>query len=216
MMRLLGTLTVLLLAVSVVLISGIHVLTRRGTPLRVAALLPDRGCEAPCWQGLRPGQMRPPVLHAWLEDPPDGWRVEAFRARGTPPGFNSWHISLSHTDAFYMTVVRINDPAVERLMLFQDHLAAGDILAALGAPDFVDFQLKPGAHGREHWEIRLFYTLSRLIVVGAVPFEHSGLSAASPIESLRYETAPWDRPADALDWRGFGRIARYSAQASAP
>jgi hypothetical protein len=196
----------LVFGVALILIGGVHALADHAVPGRVAVLLPDASCAAPCWQGLRPGHTRPVMLNDWLDHPPAGWHVRPARGRGTPPGFSNWQATLPGAVTFYITVVRIDNPAMDRLRLMEEELRLGDVILALGTPNFIGVERRPGASGEEHWQLRLYYRLHQLIVVAALPLHAVSLTPDVRVEGLVYEAVAWDRPVEALDWPGFGGL----------
>jgi hypothetical protein len=202
-----------LLILCTALIGGTRALARRHPPSHVAAVLPDDRCRAPCWQGLRPGTIDPDALHRWLSDPPHGWQAIPVQPDGSSAGvIDSWQIDLPDAAPLTLTVERVHPPQVDRLIVSQADLTLGDVIAALGEPDFIDFYLDRTLTGTATLSFRLYYRESRviaggLVVPGADKMAH--LWPYTPVEALVYEAEPWARPVLAFDWRGFGSTARY-------
>lgn len=199
-----------LLAGCTALIGGIHALARQqDPPPHVAALLPDPTCPAPCWQGFRPGYMEGDALQSWLADPPDGWRVTG--GDGTLPlPVDRWQVQLAGGAQFYIDLMRIHSPAVDQISLLDlPGLQVGHLIAALGAPSFVDFFLGSDS---QLW-MRMFYPDERLIAQMIVPDD---LRPGIRVDYLIYDAMPWSRPALAFDWRGFGSITRYYPEGIEP
>jgi hypothetical protein len=193
-----------------VLVAGTHLLARRAPPDRVSALLPDPTCTAPCWQGLRPGYIAPDRLEAWIGDPPGDWQPSPLHSDLTRIGLiDSWQIRLPDAAPLILTTWRIHSPAVDRLDVAQADLRLGDVIAALGEPDFLEFNLGPSSQGQVMVEFRLYYPRSSLIVLGSVLAEAPYLAPYTAVEALIYQALPWSRPALAVNWRGFGSLVAH-------
>lgn len=206
-----------LLALCTGLIGGVHALARQGSPpARVAALLPDDDCAAPCWQGLRPGYVDPDAMAAWLDDPPGAWvaRDASDELGEVPNVVENWRIWLDQTaaapaDSLVLTTLRVHSPLLDEIQLAQAALALGELVEALGPPPYLDFYLDYDRPGIEQVAFRLYYPEQRLIAEGVLPISRPVLLPETHLTRLRYPAHPWGRPALAFDWRGLGHVRRY-------
>jgi hypothetical protein len=184
------------------LTGAVATLAHRDPPPRVAALLPDPDCAPPCWQGLRPGATAPSVLQAWMDHPPHDWRAVFFHERGSPPGFDNWEITAPDGVHFDISVVRIQNPRIDRLLLTAPDLRLGDVLAALGPPDSAEVGNLPGPRGVIRLVLRLVYRDYELAVEGMLG-DRPVMTADTPVSMLLYAPLPDE---DAPAWYGFGRL----------
>jgi hypothetical protein len=193
-----------LFAVCAALTGMIHAASRRDPPARVAALLPDPECPAPCWQGLRPGYASARDLQTWIESPPRGWTLKRLED-GTPSdgSLQSW--SISGSASLTLTVLQSPQPTNDQLMIDPPALTLGDLIAAHGAPDYFDVYMDPPLRV----VVRLYYPADRLIALLLLPAGDHFLWPSQHIDSLIYSAVPWARPLVALDWRGPFRLTIY-------
>jgi hypothetical protein len=197
-----------LLFLCAALIAGTRTLARRDPPPRVAVLLPDPTCTVPCWQGLRPGAITSKVLAAWLDQPlgKRGQQAEPVVLATTRPGvIDSWQVTLPDAAPVILTTVRIHSREVDSLIVTQADLRVGDVIAALGEPAFIDFNL--GMHS--DLDYRLYYPEPRVIVEGTIQLDTWTLGPYTPASRLVYDGTAWARPVLAVDWQGFGSLTRY-------
>lgn len=193
-----------LLLVCSVLVGAVRVISRRDPPPDVAVLLPDDGCRAPCWQGLRPGTIDDDTFATWLEALAPGWQVIKIDLAD----YQSLWRARTGAAAFELRLTRDRLPTVDRITLVPDDLTLGDLLAALGAPDYVTVSAERRAY---LVGFQFYYVQERLIVDGVLqhPSRGYGLRPDHPIAQLRYEAVPWGRSVVALDWRGLGTLDSY-------
>ncbi len=193
------------------LIGAVHAVSRQDPPPRVAVLLPDDGCPAPCWQGLRPGAISEEAVEQWAADRPAGWRVEPVNSMG--PVYD-WQVQVAGA-SFGLMIDQGTLPTIDRISLLPDDLTIGDLIAALGEPDYVT--INAGPSGGAAIEVHLFYAAERLIADGALYQGHDlMLPGDLPVAGLRYEAQPWGRSVVALDWRGLGTLDRAFPGGLAP
>ena len=212
-MRSLLSLVAALFALCAGLIGAARILAPKAPPPDVAALLPDPSCEAPCWAGLHPGAIAPSTLRAWIEAPPGDWSVRLYRSRGSPTGFDNWEITLPVGAHFYLSLVRFHSPYVDRLTLFAPALRLGDVVAALGVPDFVDARTRPGLRGERQVELRLGYVPHAVVAEVVLPLSEAlFVDPGLPVEALVYEPPAGETPAQA--WRGFVPLDHYLPDAA--
>jgi hypothetical protein len=210
MIRAWAGMTLALFAVCLLVIGGPRLLAQNQPPDRVAALLPDPDCAAPCWQGLRPGYVPPDALKAWIDDPPGNWRASPVYPDVTRVGvIDSWSIPLADDAPLILTTWRVHSPNVDKLFVEQPDLRVGDVVAALGQPAFIDFNLGADIDLGASIEFRLYYPEPSLIVWGVLPVETPILTPDTPVATLAYEALPWGRPLLAFDWRGFGSLLQH-------
>jgi len=203
MRRLLAGLGGLVLVCSV-LVGAARVISRRDPPEAVAVLLPDDGCRAPCWQGLRPGTIDDDTFDQWFATRPAEWRVRLIQAA---PASERWRMDVD-TGSIDLIIDRQNLSTADRIRLIPDDLAVGDLIAALGEPDYVMVTAgrSPALVG-----FQFYYEAEHLIVDGVLPYPDRGyvLRVDHPISQLRYEAVPWGRSVVAFDWTGLGTLDRY-------
>lgn len=212
-MRSLLSLVAALFVLCAGLVGAARALAPQAPPPGVAALLPDPACEAPCWAGLHPGTIEPASLRAWIEAPPAGWSVRPFRPQGTPVGFDNWEITLPGGPRFYLSLVRFETPYVDRLTLFAPTLRLGDVVAALGVPDFIGARTRPGLRGERQVELRLGYVPHALVAEVVLPLSETLIvDPGLPVEALVYEPPAGGIPAQA--WRGFVPLDQYLPDAA--
>ncbi|MBN1679796.1 MAG: hypothetical protein JW966_05860 [Anaerolineae bacterium] len=199
-----------LLLACVLVIGGTHAFARRDIPAHVAAMLPDPDCPAPCWQGFRPGYITDDVWEQWFDSQPAGWQItpDQSSAANPDPG-GAWTITLPDGRAITLTMLIMARPTQDALFVSQDSLTLGDIINALGAPAFIDFNYGLTIAGKDTLDYHVYYPRQRLIVNGFVPPGSTRLSPDTPVSTLAYEAMPWTRPVLAFDWRGFGSLTRY-------
>lgn len=193
-----------LFAVCAALTGAIHAAARRDPPARIAALLPDSSCPAPCWQGLRPGYATARDLQSWLDTPPQGWTLRRLDD-GTPSdgSLRSW--AISGGTSLTLTVIQTPHPTSDQLMIDPPALTLGDLIAAHGEPAYFDVYSDPPLRVI----VRLYYPADRLIALMALPAGDNFLWPSRRIDSLIYSAVPWARPLLAFDWRGPIRLIIY-------
>jgi len=211
MTRLFLATTASLFLLLVLVIGGTRLAARRDPPDSVAALLPDPACPAPCWQGLRPGTISSDALHDWLHTLPDGWHSDDPPIQEVAAGVRDrWRIDMPGADPLFFTLDRIHSPLVDRLIVSPPDLRLGEVIAALGTPDYVDFMIiAPRATQPGKLEWRLYYERQRVMIRSLVSLDDVYLYPDLLVDALIYEAAPWGRPVLAFDWRGFGSFTRY-------
>ncbi len=196
-MRLLFASIVGLFAVCTALTGLVHAAARRDPPARVAALLPDPDCAAPCWQGLRPGYASARDLQAWIDAPPPGWTLTR-QEDLVPTDGSLQHWMIQQPATLRLTILQSPQPTNDQLMLEPRDLALGDLIAAHGAPEYFDLAVLPSPR----LIIRLYYPADRLIAQITLATGAHFLWPSTRIDSLIYSAVPWTRPLVALDWRG--------------
>ena len=207
----------LLFAVCLLGVSGTRALARRDPPADVARLLPDEGCPAPCWAGLRPGQLSGETLQAWLTEPPTGWHAERANPPMAVPGvIEYWKIAPPAGAPFVLGTVRVHEPGADALHLLPADLTLGEAVAALGAPDYVLFGLGPDRPAGPTLQYQAVFRGGYLAVTGLIPAGASHLAVSAPVEALVYRAVPAERSVLAHDWRGFGPMVRYYPQGAVP
>jgi hypothetical protein len=188
------------------LAGGVLALTRwGGPPERVAALLPDESCPAPCWQGLRPGWVEQEQVPAWLAGLPDSWQVEPLETEATLPRPSNMYDVTVPGGAFRLSLSRLHDPATEIIAVLPRDLVLGDLLAALGAPDYVAFRIGDSLDVLA----TLYYEEAHMWAECRIEDVAYAIRPATPVYALVYDAVPWSRPALAFDWLGLGSLDRY-------
>ena len=188
-----------LFALCAALTGAAATLAHRAPPPRVAALLPDPGCAPPCWQRLRPGATTPATLQTWVDHPPHDWWL-IYHHEGAPPGFDNWEITAPDGVHFYISITRIENPKIDRLLLTAPDLRLGDVLAALGPPDSAVVGNLPGPRGVIRLVLRLVYRDHQLAVEGMLG-DRPIVTADTPVPVLVYALLPDE---ETEGWRGFG------------
>lgn len=207
----------LLFVVCLAAVSSTYAFARRDAPPGVMRLLPNDDRWGPGWAGLRPGDLPGATLQAWLESPPDGWIVERTDLATTFSGvIDHWLVEPQTGAPFVLGVVRLHDPLADAIQLLPADLTLGEVVAALGAPDYIVFNLGPDRAGTPTLQYRAVFYKGYLIAAGLIPVDASHLAVDTPVEALTYQARPIVRSALALDWRGFGPMARYYPQGVTP
>ena len=207
----------LLFAVCLVGVSGTRVLARRDPPPEIAQLMPDEDCPAPCWAGLQAGNLSDEALHAWLEFPPRGWRAERSKPTMTlPDAIDYWQITPLAGAPFGLAVVRVREPGGAAIELLPADLTLGEAVAALGAPEGILFHLGPDIAGVPMLQYQVSFREGDLAATGLLPADASHLAPGTPVEALIYRSRLVETSALAMDWRGFGPMARYYPQGVVP
>jgi hypothetical protein len=158
-------------------------------PEHVAVLLPDEDCPAPCWEGIRPGKTSFKTAFQILAD----W---------LPPGEekNTWLLTAGDS----VQRVALNDD-VSQVTLQLENVTLGDLILALGAPDFqVPLLVIDARQLTENRELDLYYVDEQLIATVSYR-DGERLSPELSIVKLRYQDVSRTARPNYMTqpWRGF-------------
>lgn len=163
-----------------------------GTPAHVAAMLPDEDCIAPCWQGIRTVLVRYEDAASKIMQLPQARQQDDFVWTYSPDG--------QHTIDVYF---------FDRLALTTDNVQFGDILAALGPPDYQTLQLGVRVTtGETEQLIRAFYQDEQVVVGLAMPLE-GRLSANTRVVVVNYRSQYFAQPYYSYGWYGLIWLEGY-------
>lgn len=198
------------------LMGGLILLARqieRHVPPYVAAVLPSEACHMNCWQGIQPGLTDYKTARNTISNLPNVTPLPAETQLAPPavkppigrtpePQDDRWRMVVDDDHQHSIAL----DPKTRDITLKPQGVRLGDIIAALGAPDFqvIAFMVE----ARELKGLRIvefFYSRARLRVTVEVP-QDQRLAPDTPVTALHYEGAAAARPFNAQDWRGFVRL----------
>jgi hypothetical protein len=135
----------------------------------------------------------------------------------TFPGvIDFWEIAPPAGAPFVLGTVRVHEPGADEIQLLPADLTLGEVVAALGAPDYVLFGLGPDRPTGPTLQYRAVFRGGYLAAAGLIPAGASHLAVSAPVEALVYRAVPLERSLLAHDWRGFGPLTRYYPQGVVP
>ena len=168
------------------------------TPPHIAILLPDEQCTAPCWKGIRPAF----VTHEQV-----GTQLSAL-GRVTSNSAFSWELWSEYKGETFTHQVRFGTA----LTVTHQDASLGDLLLALGQPDYITTQVVVRINTNEaELLVRLYYEAQQVSVIVAIPPEKR-LSPIMPIEVLVYDADYFVEPYYSQAWQGFA----WASQVQSP
>jgi hypothetical protein len=172
-------------------------------PAYVAAVLPAGGCPAPCWQGLRPGQITGAQLDGWLAALPSGWTLLLEDAPVTASR-TDYRFRFNSGETLSVNIIDLAPNGQQAIEVSHPALRLGDLLAALGPPAYLSFTRQDDGLG-----VRLFYPDHQLFARAALAPGDAAIAPELPIQTIHYHATPLSRALLGTNWRGLGKIGRY-------
>ena len=163
--------------------------------VHVAALLPDHNCGMACWNGIQPGVTDYKAARAAITERPDIVETESGDVWQFKPDDEHTHTARLEQGA--------RPTHTGKIFLYPDGVRLGDLLLALGEPEFlvVRFEIEARQFQGTRY-IELYhpdYRMSVTVLLAA----GERLSARTPVHSVEYFSETMDRPVYAQSWRGF-------------
>lgn len=166
---------------------------REGTPAHVAIVLPDDSCAAPCWQGIRPTSMGQAEIEEKLAQLPAVQRL----------GDGVWVFSPDTVREYSASYF------VNTLVLRATHLRLGDLLAALGEPDYQTMQKVLEQPSRnEVMLVRLYYEQKQMILLVSTELD-GRLTVNMPLAGVLYPDKYYAQPFYTQRWLGGRWLSDY-------
>lgn len=164
---------------------------RAGTPPAVAVLLPDDTCTAPCWRGIRSVVTSKAEGTVILSQLPDAQPIQDYAWRFT------------YEDEVYIAWF------LSSLTLLAPHVRLGDILAAMGEPDYQTQQVAVNLNtGAKEKLISLYYEKQQVIVLVSVSSQ-GRVSVEMPLAAFEYPDNYYAQPFYSWEWLGAIWLAKY-------
>lgn len=160
---------------------------REGTPPTVELVLPDDNCPSPCWHGIRPAVISQAEGERLISKLPDVTRLHSV----------AWQ--WGELELWY----------AGGLSVVAKHMRLGDILAALGTPNYQKTQtVIERATNQTVQIVYLYYEKPQIIVIVSAPLD-GRISVEMPLATIQYPNQYYARPFYTWEWLGAIWLERY-------